>query len=89
MARKSHDELLSDLQKKQAALQNRIASVEARKRKEEDRILTRKKILIGAYMLEKCKEAQEDFKKLLQELDKFLIRPHDRKLFNLPVKSDG
>ena len=47
MSKKSHDDLISQLAQKQQAIENRIASLKARKRKDEDRILTRKKILLG------------------------------------------
>jgi hypothetical protein len=84
MQKKSHDDLLSELTKKQEAIQNRIASIQARKRKDDDRILTRKKILIGAFMLEKLKD-KDELNKLILEMDKFLKRPHDRQLFGLPI----
>tara|TARA_R110000868_G_scaffold257343_1_gene514428 strand:+ start:328 stop:612 length:285 start_codon:yes stop_codon:yes gene_type:complete len=83
MAKKSHDELLTKLAKQQDAIQNRIASLVARKRKDEDRILTRKKILIGAYMLEKLNETEQQA--MIREMDTFLKRPLDRRLFGLPV----
>ena len=41
---------------------------------------TRRKILAGAYLLEKYKDKPEELKNLL---DKFLSRPADRELFNL------
>jgi len=88
MAKKSHEELLAELSKKQNALQNRIASLEARKRKEDDRRLTRQKILIGAHILEKLKEQPEALKKLVNEMDSFLKRSNDRKLFGLPEKPE-
>lgn len=68
MPKKSHHELLAELSKKQEAIQNRIASIQAKKRKDEDRILTRKKILIGAYLIEKYKNDLENFNKLVQEM---------------------
>ena len=43
---------------------------------------TRRKILAGAYMLEKYKDKPEELKSLL---DKFLSRPADRELFNLNI----
>lgn len=88
MTKKSADEILLDLKKKQESLQNRIASIEARKRKDEDRRLTRQKILIGAYMIEKFKD-QVAFQSLIKEMDGFLKRPLDRKLFGLPVNSES
>lgn len=85
MVKKSDDELLAELLKKQDALKNRIASIEARKRKEDDKLLTRKKILLGAFILEKYKDKPEGLQALVHEMDKFLTRANDRKLFNLPV----
>jgi len=41
---------------------------------------TRRKILAGAYLLEKYKDRPDELKSLL---DKFLSRPADRELFNL------
>jgi len=43
---------------------------------------TRRKILAGAYLLEKHKDRPEELKNLL---DKFLSRPADRELFNLSI----
>ena len=86
MKRKTQSELLKELKAKEESLKARIANLEIRQRKEEDRILTRKKILIGAHVLEKIKNDQAALTKLAQELDNFLIRPHDRKLFDLPFK---
>lgn len=45
---------------------------------------TRRKILAGAYLLEKYKEKPEELKSLL---DKFLSRPADRELFNLNINT--
>lgn len=89
MSKKSHDDLLTELLRKQEAIQNRIASVQAKKRKDEDRVLTRKKILIGAYLLEKAKAQPDVLQKLVEEMKTFLTRPNDRKLFGLSVKSEN
>lgn len=88
MPKKSHDEALAELKRKQEALKNQIASIEARKRKDEDRLMTRKKILIGAYILDKHNNDTNQLGSLINELDKFLVRPGDRKLFGLPVKNE-
>ena len=45
---------------------------------------TRRKILAGAYMLEKYKDKPEELKSLL---DKFLSRPADREIFNLNINT--
>jgi hypothetical protein len=73
------------LVKKQDQIKQQIASITARVRKDVDRILTRKKILIGAYMLEKYKTNVTEMSRLMQELDGFLIRQHDRLLFGLKI----
>lgn len=86
MPRKPTEEVLKKLIQKQEALKNRIASLEARKRNEEDKKLTRKKILIGAYILEKCKDVPGEMDRILKGLEKFLTRDSDRKLFNLHIK---
>ena len=45
---------------------------------------TRRKILAGAYLLEKYKDKPDELKNLL---DKFLSRPADRELFNLNINT--
>ncbi len=50
---------LQTLLEKQQIIKNRIASISSRIRSEQDKKLTRKKILIGAYFLEKYKNDYE------------------------------
>jgi len=76
---------LDVLLQKQEQLKNQIASIQARQRKDEDRKLTRMKILAGAYFLEKYKE---DMPELSKQLDHFLIRKNDRVLFGLQPLED-
>lgn len=71
---------LDVLLKKQEMLKNQIASVQARQRKEEDRKLTRMKILAGAFLIEQHKE---NISELSCKLDSFLTRKNDRLLFGL------
>lgn len=87
MKRKTQSKLLKELKAKEEILKARIENLEIRQRKEEDRIMTRKKILIGAHILEKIKNDKTAMSALTQELDRFLIRPHDRKLFDLPLNN--
>jgi len=84
MQRKNKSDLLKELKTKEEILKARIANLEARQRKEEDRILTRKKILIGAHILDKIKNDEAARRLLTQELNHFLTRAIDRKLFDLP-----
>ena len=47
---------------------------------------TRKKILIGAYFMEKYKDKMNE---LVPQLDRFLVRDGDRELFGLSPKNGG
>lgn len=85
MVKKSNEELLQELIKKQTAIKNRIAALESRKRTKDDKKLTRKKILIGAYILQKYKDDHAAFIQLNNDFDRFLTRQNDRKLFELPL----
>jgi hypothetical protein len=76
----SNAEKLQALLKKQEALKNNIASLEARVRNEEDKKTTRMKILVGAYFMEKYKDKMSE---LVKMIDGFLTRDNDRKLFGL------
>ncbi len=76
---------LEKLLKHKGQLNSRIASVKARIGKEERKKDTRRKILVGAYFLEKF-EKDGEMEKLKQMIDPFLSRDNDRKLFGLSVK---
>ncbi len=47
---------------------------------------TRKKILLGSYLLKKMGESEVNNQRILAELDEYLIEGRDRKLFGLPEK---
>ena len=74
---------LEGLKKKQAVLQARIQQMEAREKTAAKKQDLRRKILVGAFVLE---EAERDGKvaELYQKMDKFLLRNSDRVLFGLP-----
>lgn len=80
------------------ALENQLKQVKALKQKIEARKKTlaskktraadtKKKILIGALMLEKMDQQEETKIRILAELDQFLTRDSDRALFDLPARS--
>lgn len=49
---------------------------------------TRKKILIGAFMLERMEKNEETKTKLIGQLDQYLTRADDRELFGLsPIQT--
>jgi large subunit ribosomal protein L7/L12 len=76
--------LLEDKLKQEKAKKQKI---EARKRhlesKEQRALDTRKKILVGAFMLDKMAKNSETKAKVLAQLDQYLIRADDRELFGL------
>ena len=77
---KNELEKLHKLEEKKKLLDARILSMKSRLKKKERSLDTRKKILIGAYFLDKYKK---DMDRLIKEMDSFLVRDIDRKLFDL------
>nr|WP_299246491.1 hypothetical protein [uncultured Halomonas sp.] len=72
----------------QRTTDQQIADAEARldrlrqKRRQEE---TRKKILIGAMVLQQIGEDETAYRNLLQGLDEYLTQDRDRRLFDLPA----
>ena len=72
-------EKLNQLKAQKQAIEAREKKkISEQKRKEE----TRKKILLGSYLLNKMKNEEEE-KQILAELNEYLTEDRDRKLFNL------
>ena len=69
-------------------LKARKQAVEAReknKQKEQERKDdTRRKILLGSYLIKKMQENEANKEKVLAELNGYLTEDRDRKLFDLP-----
>ncbi len=85
----SIDALNDKIQKQQERLKQLKAQKLALEAKEKKRIAeqqrkedTRKKILLGAYLLKKM-ENEANKEKILTELNEYLTEDRDRKLFNL------
>lgn len=85
----SIDALNDKIQKQQERLKQLKAQKLALEAKEKKRIAeqqrkedTRKKILLGAYLLKKM-ENEANKEKILAELNEYLTEDRDRKLFNL------
>jgi len=76
----SDKDKLQKLIDQRSQLEERIKRQKMKLDSQERQRDTRRKILAGAYLLEKYKERPEELKSLL---DKFLSRPADRELFNL------
>lgn len=86
---------MSKIEETIAALENQLKQVKALKQKIEARkktlaskktraAETKKKILIGALMLDKMDQQEETRISILAELDQFLTRKSDRAIFGLP-----
>ena len=71
---------LKKLEEKKNQIQNQISNVKQRLQQEERQKDTRRKILVGAFFLEKYKDK---FPELVKQIDPFLSRPQDRALFGL------
>lgn len=75
---------IEKLKRQKEIIEARIQKAEARHKQRERKEDTRRKILLGAYYMDKLKNdgALESIK---QELNNFLTRNSDRKLFDLPL----
>ena len=74
------EELLKKREQLNAQIQKARAREYAQKRKED----TRRKILLGALMMQMMEKGELDRDKILKKLSGFLTREIDRKLFDLP-----
>ena len=82
------DERVEQTAKKLAELKTKQAKANAREKaqagKERRKLDNKKKILLGAYMLDRMERDDGFQAKVLPRLDKFLVRPADRSIFGLP-----
>ncbi len=80
---KKLDELLKKREQLNAQIQKERNKQSQQQRKED----TRRKILLGALMMEMMKKGELDEKKIMKRLSGFLTKDIDRKLFDLSVKN--
>lgn len=73
---------LKEAKSQKAALEQRQRALTAKKERADD---TRRKVLLGALMLDLWAHKKGNESELRKELDGFLTRPGDRELFGLPV----
>lgn len=78
---------LDELLKKREQLNAQIQQVRAREAGQRRKEETRKKILLGALVMEMMERGELDRAKIRKKLDGFLRREGDRLLFNLPPRS--
>ena len=77
---------LEQLLKKQEELKAQIRKEKNKLSQAEHKKDTRRKILLGALMMDMMKKGELDEKKIMKRLDGFLTKEIDRKLFNLTLK---
>jgi len=75
---------IEKLKKQQQIIKNRILQAEARHKTTEKKRDTRRKILLGAYYLDKFRQ-EGNLDSIKPQLDQFLKRNSDRVLFDLPL----
>ncbi len=83
MSESKLEQLLKKREQLNAQIQKVRAAESARKRKEE----TRRKVLLGALMMEMMEQGELDREPILERLDLFLTKELDRRLFDLPLNS--
>ncbi len=87
------DEQISTLQERLTRLKVRQQHIDARKRaivaQRERRTETRRRMLVGALIMQKAKEGQMDAQLLHSWLDQTLTRADERALFDLPPLAAG
>ncbi len=76
---------LQQLLKKREQLSAQIQKIRAREATQKRKEDTRRKILLGALVMEMMSKGELNRDKLMKRLDGFLTREIDRKLFELPV----
>ena len=77
---KSHEERLKQLKAQKQDVLARQKSKQAEQQRRDD---TRKKILLGAYLLNKMQEDSGTKQIILTDLDRYLTEKRDRTLFGL------
>lgn len=84
------DKRVLELKKKKAQLEAQLSDLEKRQKEKNRKEDTRRKVLVGAYVLEMLESDGKDITLnnsiLKKELDRFLVRNNDRALFGLEPK---
>ena len=75
---------LDDLLKKREQLNSQIQKERNKHSQQKRKEDTRRKILLGALMIEMIKKGELDEQKILKRLSSFLTKDIDRQLFDLP-----
>ena len=82
----NRDEKLKKLEERQNQLKTQIQKLRAKEATEDRKRDTRRKVVLGAVLLEMVKSGEWSDEKLKNLLDRKLTRPRDRELFGLTVE---
>ena len=84
MPRRSTDQRLKDLQRQRDVIDAQMRALEARRKQAERKADTRRKVIAGALALEHFTVNRDtEFARILfRLLDEYVVRPHDRALFD-------
>ena len=74
---------LDKLKQLKAQKQAIEARVRAKKKEQDRKDDTRRKILLGSYLIKKMESNEANKQKILADLNEYLVEPRDRELFNL------
>lgn len=80
---------LAKLEEQRARINAEMQRLRAREQKQRRKEETRRKVLVGAWILGKVESGEWPEQRLLDGLDSYLERDHDRALFGLPGKQEG
>lgn len=79
----SNAEKLAKLEAQKQATERKIKALKEAEKTEKRKADNRKKILIGAMMLNKVEQNRYSYEALMRDMDSFLSRDNERALFNL------
>ncbi len=85
----SKEEKLKGLEERRDKLNARIARDRARLGQDERRRDTRKKILAGAFLLQRVEQGEWSKERFMEGMDAFLTNDRDRELFGLESVEEG
>ena len=85
----SRDEKLKKLEERQNQLRAQIQKLKSKESTEERKRDTRRKVVLGAVLLEMVKSGEWSEDKLKNLLNRKLTRPRDRELFSLSLEPQG
>ena len=80
---------IQKLEERQRRLRLQIDREKAVKAAQERKRDARRKIVVGAMVLGLVERGEWPKERLLEKLDAYLIRDHDRALFDLPSRDEG